>query len=900
MSSLDDLILTEEQEVIVNTCCAPDATIVSLVDSDGSIGPLVRITAAAGAGKTTTLLALALQAIELGHTHISYVTFTNAAAKDGQRRIDDVLTNYHQQQTDQHRQPITVEARTLHSFAMRLLGLDQSDTTRLFWTETKVQKWINMECSAAIDKFLVPCYRELEEQSRNQQKGRGRINQAGLEERRSYALKKVQFFLYKSLRHFCQNSWTWHEYLGLPEYIHYDEYRDGACFKYCKPDKNILPFARDYYPIKLFHTTSRNSGDSLTKKSNGEGLGFDPKHYSKNIEWYAMQVGSLWLKICLEDIHSFDFDMKRVQLYGNRIPGTMLLVDESQDMDGCQIDWAIKQQVTKFKTLTYVVGDPAQSIYGFRGAKPKYLMDLVSYHDFKLTESWRFGNAISRIANLILHCKEKSDPIQTNKRTWIPYRVRPGLVNKKSTVTMESLIQQWKKSKVTVIAFSNVKLLIEALDVLGFSLTSTEGEDSDSDIECTQDTAASTIDSSIDDDGSDSDDYLEVDDGEDEEFDNASTANDVDDTNNIPIHLPKIHINGNGENSGMKLWKKTLKVIDGVFQLFRTEKESGDSGWLKLDSKLFPDFAGRTVTWSSFVDECEQRELQRYNNAIHVVKVCKMKTPEAISKFQEYVLDQKYTAQDADIILTTCHSAKGMEWDNVHVCDDFEDLCNFKQEVSFFSSFKFGFESWADSLNLLYVACTRAKQKLFIPPNISTLLQVLDEMYCMVHGSESDTKQRNLVGYQIPGYKTPLSEQNIRCFIESIIMPLRKEFDLSSQDLLVEALVVENEDSSRTGLPGKVPEADMVRSRDAEDDDVYSVPPKVNKGRSGKLKVASVTGLKPKADTVCSVSHLPDNVRSWTPNVASVTSLNPKAHKVCSLNPKPDKVHRSKRKRKQW
>jgi superfamily I DNA/RNA helicase len=59
--------------------------------------------------------------------------------------------------------------------------------------------------------------------------------------------------------------------------------------------------------------------------------------------------------------------MKRAQLLGLRIPGTLLLVDESQDMDGCQVNWSAKQQVV-FGTHIYVVGDAAQTLFTFRGA----------------------------------------------------------------------------------------------------------------------------------------------------------------------------------------------------------------------------------------------------------------------------------------------------------------------------------------------------------------------------------------------------------------------------------------------------------------------------------------------------------------------------------------------------
>mmetsp|Transcript_9504 Transcript_9504/g.19151 ORF Transcript_9504/g.19151 Transcript_9504/m.19151 type:complete len:119 (+) Transcript_9504:784-1140(+) len=75
--------------------------------------------------------------------------------------------------------------------------------------------------------------------------------------------------------------------------------------------------------------------------------------------------------------------MKRAQLAGGEIPCSILLVD----MDGCQIAWVIRQQVKKFGKQVFAVGDPAQTIYGFRGAKSKFLMQLPYTRSFKLTKA---------------------------------------------------------------------------------------------------------------------------------------------------------------------------------------------------------------------------------------------------------------------------------------------------------------------------------------------------------------------------------------------------------------------------------------------------------------------------------------------------------------------------------
>jgi superfamily I DNA/RNA helicase len=56
---------------------------------------------------------------------------------------------------------------------------------------------------------------------------------------------------------------------------------------------------------------------------------------------------------------------------------------------------------------------------------------------------------------------------------------------------------------------------------------------------------------------------------------------------------------------------------------------------------------------------------------------------------------------DADVILSTVHKAKGMEWPVVRLADDFPELMRFDKET----------EQWKvrkDERNLLYVAATRA------------------------------------------------------------------------------------------------------------------------------------------------------------------------------------------------
>lgn len=227
--------------------------------------------------------------------------------------------------------------------------------------------------------------------------------------------------------------------------------------------------------------------------------------------------------------------MKKAQLKQLRIPCSVLLVDECQDLDGCQVAWLEGQK--QFGTHIFFVGDSAQCIYGFRGAKSKHIMKLICI-DIKLTKSWRFGPEIAKAANIPLFAKEKS--IQTtenhgNNRLWIPYRVQGASKEMEAgKITTISLLQEWKKYKpLTLIGTTNSGLMIKAMDLLGLAgLKNPESEEDDND---ENSSGVGVCDLEAEDAG-------------------LTTLIDVN-------NLPRFHINGKGETSGTKKWSKATRQV---------------------------------------------------------------------------------------------------------------------------------------------------------------------------------------------------------------------------------------------------------------------------------------------------------------------------------------------------
>ncbi|CAB9498481.1 expressed unknown protein [Seminavis robusta] len=690
---LPGIDLTREQTDILDTCQPPP--------TNGSKGQLVRVTAAAGTGKTTTLLSLALRAVEKGHTHITYLTFTKAAALDGTKRLSKTLA------TGSLAGRVIVDARTLHSCASQALNQHRRnkdpnvDLGQRIWSDKKVKKWISETLQAEIDSFLEPCFSELQRRNSNKMKN----NQAVFETAR----QRVEFYLFKTLNNFCTKSMSRQDF------------------------GKRTTFGRVYYPAMKFHRSEK-----------GDKLGFSAKVYGNRIDWYADMACILWDKAVEQDIRTFNFIMKRTQLLCLEVPGTILLIDESQDMDGCQVNWVADQ--VKYSKHAYVVGDAAQSIYGFRGAKPEFLMDLANDQEKMLTESWRFGPAIAKIANLVLFAKEESD--QTSQiydkrrrcmkwKNWSPYRVKTGK-DMSAVVTDESLLSNWetyreRSEQITFIARQNKTLFVHALQLMGFTPKSDEDEKPSAQSDNRNDDE--------DDDFDILDDNYDTPPAQENETHRPAAGAQPDQ----PISFPRMHINGYGENSGRKAWLSMFKLVGAIYDLFKLQQGNNESSTtMRLPPLLFPEFAGRDIDWKSFCEDVQEREMNKYSVPIAVVKAYQDHTMSAVQRFKRDVIERNYSVEDADIILTTCHAAKGMEWQHVQVADDFVKLADYvihndekptptfqpaSKKMKTTQKWKFGFASWGDDVNLAYVACTRAKQTLSLPPCVLNSIRDFDTIF---------------------------------------------------------------------------------------------------------------------------------------------------------------------------
>jgi hypothetical protein len=84
------------------------------------------------------------------------------------------------------------------------------------------------------------------------------------------------------------------------------------------------------------------------------------------------------------------------------------------------------------------------------------------------------------------------------------------------------------------------------------------------------------------------------------------------------------------------------------FNVFET-RNTGQG--IELPEKDFPDFAHKAITWEEFHEDCINLELNKYVQPLQIISKYGSNTLKALEAFELEVLDKKYSAQEADIIL---------------------------------------------------------------------------------------------------------------------------------------------------------------------------------------------------------------------------------------------------------
>jgi F-box protein 18 (helicase) len=154
----------------------------------------------------------------------------------------------------------------------------------------------------------------------------------------------------------------------------------------------------------------------------------------------------------------------------------------------------------------------------------------------------------------------------------------------------------------------------------------------------------------------------------------------------------KIHFEGNIQNY---TYAEEGTSLYDVLYLYLAKKE-------KIRSKMIKAMSGM-YELEDYADKTEDKQIKMM---IDLVKEYSSELFDIINSLKRLHVENK---KDADMIFSTVHRAKGMEYDSVILADDFLNERDVKKNVNDASKGIVNVTKVIEEVNLLYVAVTRAK-----------------------------------------------------------------------------------------------------------------------------------------------------------------------------------------------
>ena len=366
--------------------------------------------------QTTTLLELAQALVTKGHRKVNYLVYNKAAKEDAARRFRTAGLG------------ARIKVATVDSAVFSLDELQGPGALDV--GDHRLKVLIRDKCGAAIGGFL-------------NRAARCSPNALGM------ATRRVERYIFTTFLNFLQGAQT-----------------ADAAFNPASP---FGVCAADYSAVKHYRGEGRSSRLECEP-------GYDRR--SRNVERFLCEAArEVWVATGLAAfaepgvqrqqgmVVSWAGLQKVAQLRGLLLEGTAVLADEVQDLNPCQGAFITAHAA---QAQLFLVGDFAQCIYTFRGARPDVIMGLQGAVDRALTTSFRFGPRIAAAANVVLFAKEHSPQTpgpNEGKPLWVPYRIRGG-ASFAGQLLSTSRTQPTPESPVTYIARCNATLVTQALELL--------------------------------------------------------------------------------------------------------------------------------------------------------------------------------------------------------------------------------------------------------------------------------------------------------------------------------------------------------------------------------------------------------------------------------------------------
>eukprot|EP00467_Chlorarachnion_reptans_P025472 CAMPEP_0114513994 /NCGR_PEP_ID=MMETSP0109-20121206/15902_1 /TAXON_ID=29199 /ORGANISM="Chlorarachnion reptans, Strain CCCM449" /LENGTH=578 /DNA_ID=CAMNT_0001693975 /DNA_START=192 /DNA_END=1928 /DNA_ORIENTATION=- len=379
----------------------------------------------------------------------------------------------------------------------------------------------------------------------------------------------------------------------------------------------------------------------------------------------------------------------------------ILLLDEGQDCNEVLCEIVLNQNMPKF-----IVGDPNQQIYSFLGGKG-VLENLQADFMFHLTKSFRFGPTLAFCSSMfLLHFKQEEETGENSRN-----------VNQAEVSSLDGRAQ-----------VSNVNNGQESLRASGGN-TMKDHQNANADtlraprflFGVRSKTTQIHTEESHNEDAHNAD-------REEEKIRDWITKRHTCICRSNAMLFAEAAIYIMGENAWSKLpvghpcrKNKTIGFIGGieaynfdaimdVYHLLQGEYKSIKKRNIKRFSKSVGAEANPMQAYRKLMEHARATEDADLLVACAVARRYGDDVPLIIRRIHSSYLKDERSAQ---LVLTTAHKAKGLEWDNVRLSDDFTDpLDEVVQD-------RLPVDEFGEEVNIIYVAMTRAKKNLWLNKALS-------------------------------------------------------------------------------------------------------------------------------------------------------------------------------------
>ncbi len=378
------------------------------------------------------------------------------------------------------------------------------------------------------------------------------------------------------------------------------------------------------------------------------------------------------------------------------------LVDEYQDTNRLQFE--ILKKIASFHKNILVVGDDAQSIYSFRSAEIKNILDFPNIFDntkvFKLETNYRSTPEILELANSIINNNKNQFPKHLkaiNKEGYLPALVKTEDVYKQASFIAQRITELYKEN----VPLNEMAILFRsrylALEV---------------EVELMKRNIPYIIRGGL-------------------RFFEQAHIKDVlsylkilvNPSNELPFKRTLSLQSGIGRKYAYRIWKKLIKekkskqeIIDSLpkkakegFKEFYNvlgdiKKEDNPETIIKIIIDEYKDYC-----YTAFDNSDDRlRDLEELSKMARNHLTIK-DFLEDLSAFEEFKGETLLSAEDKEdtVVMSTIHQAKGLEWHTVFIvgCNEYD----FPHPKALNSQ-----ESLEEERRLFYVAVTRAKRNLNI------------------------------------------------------------------------------------------------------------------------------------------------------------------------------------------